>query len=105
MGFGISGGAEAAVHAGRVYLNHLSSDKAILKVDFENAVRIDSSEGIQQGDPIGPLLFCLTIHDLVLNLNSQFKVFYLDDGTIDGKFEDISADLKRIEDQGRELGL
>ena len=143
MGFGISGGAEAAVHAGRVYLNHLSSNKAILKVDFENAfnsirrdkvllaaskfipdllpfaysaystnsilwwddVRIDSSEGIQQGDPIGPLLFCLTIHDLVLSLNSQFKVFYLDDGTIGGKLEDISADLKRIEDQGRELGL
>ena len=33
MGFGISGGAEAAVHAGRVYLNNLSSQKAIVKVD------------------------------------------------------------------------
>ncbi len=23
---------------------------------------ISSAEGIQQGDPLGPLLFCLTIH-------------------------------------------
>ena len=32
-----------------------------------------SSEGVQQGDPIGPLLFCLTIHPLLSQLNSDFK--------------------------------
>ena len=37
LGFRVSGGAEAAVHASRVYLNHLPSHKAILKVDFRNA--------------------------------------------------------------------
>ena len=143
LGFGVSGGAEAAVHASRVYLNHLPSQKAILKVDFRNAFnslrrdkmldaikefipellpfissaysapsvllwegeQILSSEGIQQGDPIGPLLFCISIHKLVSSLTSEFKVFYLDDGTIGGNLHDIASDLKRIEEHGEVLGL
>ena len=36
LGFWVSGGAEAAVHASRIYLNHFPSYKAILKVDFRN---------------------------------------------------------------------
>ena len=43
-----------------------------------------SAEGVQQGDPLGPLLFCLGIHDLISSLQSQFRVFYLDDGTLGG---------------------
>ena len=37
LGFGIAGGIEAAIHASRVYLNALPSDKALVKVDFRNA--------------------------------------------------------------------
>ena len=36
---------------------------------------IQSAEGVQKGDPLGPLLFCLTIQRLVLKLKSEFKVF------------------------------
>ena len=36
-GFGVPGGVEAAVHAHRVYLNNLTPEKTILKVDFEDA--------------------------------------------------------------------
>ena len=45
---------------------------------------IQSSEGVQQGDPLGPLLFCLTIHNMVEQLCSQLNVFYLDDGNLGG---------------------
>ena len=45
---------------------------------------IHSAEGVQQGDPLGPLLFCLTIHPLVSKLKSEFCVWYLDDGTVGG---------------------
>ncbi len=31
-----------------------------------------SAEGVQQGDPLGSLLFCLGIHDLISSLQSQF---------------------------------
>ena len=37
---------------------------------------IQSSEGVQQCDPLGPLLLCLTIHNMVEQLCSQLNVFY-----------------------------
>ena len=37
---------------------------------------------VQQGDSLGPLLFSLTIHPMLKTLKSEFKTFYLDDGTI-----------------------
>ena len=63
-------------------------------------MQVSSAVGIQQGDPLGPMLFCLGIHNLVSSLSSEFTVFYLDDGTIGGSFEDIELDLLKIENQG-----
>lgn len=41
-----------------------------------NDAQISSFEGIQQGDPLRHMLFCLTIHELVSSLVSEFKVFF-----------------------------
>ena len=57
---------------------------------------IHSAEGVQQGDPLGPLLFCLTIHDLVGELKSEFKVFYLDDGTLGSTLDNVQSDLLHL---------
>ena len=57
---------------------------------FSNYI-IHSCEGVQQGDPLGPLLFCLAIHDLITLLKSEFNVFYLDDGTLGGSLKDIKV--------------
>ena len=92
LGYGIMGGAEAAIHAARLYLDKLLLGHAILKLDFTNAFNsvyralapdiypfvysvystpsdlawedrsLLSAEGVQQGDPLGPLLFSLTLH-------------------------------------------
>ena len=66
---------------------------------------IQSEEGVQQGDPLGPLLFCLTIHPLVTKLTSEFKVFYLDDGTLGGSVESVLQDFQLVEREAAELGL
>ena len=66
---------------------------------------LHSLEGIQQGDPLGPLLFCLTIHSLTVQLKSELKIFYLDDGTIGGAQSSVLADLKNVECIARQLGL
>jgi hypothetical protein len=57
---------------------------------------IASAEGVQQGDPLGPLLFCLTLHPILQLLRSDFKVFYMDDGTIDGNHEVVAEDFDQV---------
>ena len=59
---------------------------------------IQSAEGVQQGDPLGPLQFCLTIHPLVSRLKSSFAVFYLDDGTLGGPLQEVLSDLRLVEE-------
>ena len=66
---------------------------------------IQSAEGIQQEDSLGPLLFCLTIQPLIHKLKTPYKVFYLDDGTIGGSVEEVQHDLALIEQEGSHLGL
>ena len=68
-------------------------------------VIIMSAEGVQQGDPLGPMLFCLAIHDLVSSISSEFVVFYLDDGTLGGPADCVLSDLVTIEERAKELGL
>ena len=64
-----------------------------------------SAEGVQQGDPLGPLLLCLTIHPLLSQLCSKFRMFYLDDGTLSGSVEDVLSHFRLIEEVAVELGL
>ena len=37
LGFGVKGGVEAAIHAARCYLHHLTPGHAVIKLDFKNA--------------------------------------------------------------------
>ena len=36
---------------------------------------LESAEGVQQGDSLGPQLFCLSTHHLTIQLASDFKLF------------------------------
>ena len=71
---------------------------------------IPSCCGVQQGDPLGPLGFALTLHPLIERLKSEvpelaLNVWYLDDGTLVGSPEGLSAALHIIESVGPTLGL
>jgi hypothetical protein len=59
----------------------------------------------QQGDPAGPLIFSLAIHPLVLQLNSELNLWYLDDGTLGDSPEIILWNLTNIKEKAKSLGL
>eukprot|EP00731_Ephydatia_muelleri_P031989 Em0023g496a len=143
LGYGVSKGAEAAVHTVRCYIKSLDSSRVLIKLDFKNAFNsvrrdkmlkavqqlapsifpfvhsaysspsslywcdkiIQSTEGVQQGDPLGPLLFCLSLHSVCCLLRSELRVFYLDDGTLGGSLEDIAHDLELIKKEACDIGL
>jgi hypothetical protein len=66
---------------------------------------ITSEEGIQQGDPIGPFLFCLTLHPIIQSLSSELKVAYMDDITLGGQKEIVANDVLSIITNGRPHGI
>ena len=54
------------------------------------------TEGVQQFDPLGPLLFCLSIHLHCTSLKSAFCVMYLDWVMIAGYLENFLHDLNVV---------
>ena len=64
-----------------------------------------SREGVQQGVPLGPLLFCLTIHPVLTSLNSEFKIGYLNDILIGGETVTMSNDVSYLISISEEIGL
>jgi hypothetical protein len=64
-----------------------------------------SEEGIQQGDPLGPLLCCLAIHGVLQEIGSEFLTGYLDDIGIGDYVTKITADILKIEETAAKLGL
>ena len=64
-----------------------------------------SSQEVQQGDPLGPLLFCFSIHPLLLECQSQLKIAYMDEITLGGPAAEVAANVALVKIQGTPLGL
>ncbi|XP_026456110.1 uncharacterized protein LOC113357059 isoform X3 [Papaver somniferum] len=70
---------------------------------------LSSTQGVQQGDLLGPLLFALALHPLIEKIAStcmlDFHAWYLDDGTIAGDTMEVSKALKILQEDGPVYGL
>ena len=53
-----------------------------------------SQEGPQQGDPLGPLLFCLAMHQLLTSLLPPLNEGYLNDLTLGGPGDVAASDIR-----------
>ncbi|XP_029654873.1 uncharacterized protein LOC115228431 [Octopus sinensis] len=66
---------------------------------------ISSCNGVQQGDPLGPLLFVLAIDPVARSVSSVFNAWYLDDATIGGTLESVLDDLRILIPALHAIGL
>jgi hypothetical protein len=64
-----------------------------------------SDEGLQQGDPLAPVYFCVGIHDILCSLSSPFKTAYLDDVALLGDPLSVLHDLTSIISYCDNIGL
>ena len=64
-----------------------------------------SDERPQQGDPLGPLLFCLNVMAFVKQVKSQCNIWYMDDGAIGDNVDALLSDIRMLMDESRKLDL
>ena len=66
---------------------------------------LQSSTGIQQGDPFGPALFSLGVDEVARTVESEFNVWYLDDATLGDTPEKVLQDVQRLINRLQAIGL
>ncbi|XP_029657562.1 uncharacterized protein LOC115231754 [Octopus sinensis] len=66
---------------------------------------INSECGIQQGDPLGPLLFAVCVDHVARGISSPINFWYLDDVTLGGPLEVIMDDASKIISEFLKIGL
>ena len=64
-----------------------------------------SETGVQQGDPLGPILFALAVDEIARSVRSPINIWYLDDATIGCPVESVCEDLRRIIPMLSDIGL
>ncbi|GJW17899.1 hypothetical protein Tco_0025335 [Tanacetum coccineum] len=104
FGVGVSGGVDAVLHVMSCLIKGRGDDVGLLMLlgDFKNAFKL-------QGDPLGPLLFSLVLHDLICKIRNSFilslHAWYHDDGTIIGDTLVVGKVLELIMEDGPRCSL
>ena len=93
-----------AKHFPELFMYVTSSMGSPSNLQFGNYV-LHSNEGAQQGDPLGPLYFCLTIKELMESMQSELVLGYLDDITLGGDARTCLSDFLHLEEAAKRLGL
>ena len=63
-------------------LHYVHSSYGESSILFYSGGMVSSEEGVQQGDPLGPILFCLAVQPLLRQLQTELCIGYLDDFTL-----------------------
>ena len=70
---------------------------------------IQSSCVVQQGDPLGPLLFALALNTLIAKINAScslaLQIWFFDHGTLIGCKSDLLKALENLSTEGKQSGF
>jgi hypothetical protein len=77
---------------------------------LNGSAAMTSCTGVRQGDPLGPLLFCLALAPIMRKIQDEcpsldLMTFYLDDGTFIGSREELLRALAILQTDGAAVGL
>src|SRR5206468_9432638 len=75
---------------------------------YDHKLVINSTCGVQQGDPLGPLYFCCGIASLVEKIqrfSPRYNKWYMDDGGIISSADNLVAIWNMLIEKAPELGL
>ena len=70
-----------------------------------NSNTVQTCEGPQQGDPLGPLIICITIPPLLRRLRSELRIGHLDDLTAGGRVDLVARNVELLEREATALRL
>jgi len=60
---------------------------------------------VQQGNPLGPALFALAIHEVTSKIKADLNIWYLDDGCFGGDPQTVLTNATMIRDDLSSIGL
>ena len=76
---------------------------------FLGSHSLQATSGVQQGDPLGPLLFALAIHPILQAIQQAcpdvLQAWYLDDGRLCGDTEEVERGVRLVQELGAARGL
>lgn len=64
-----------------------------------------SEQGLQQGDPLGPMFFCTSTQKLIAKLKTEYGQWYLDDGSLGGEVDDLMLAFLSLKSEAAKIGL
>jgi hypothetical protein len=87
---------------------HWAYGSSVPLYDFNRNLICTSEAGIRQGDPLGPLFFCLGLDDILKKISRDHAVTvlgYLDDLTLLGESQRVHNALGSLRNLLRDIGL